>query len=137
MHLCNPIQLMDYRTAAACARNDHSHPVNVETNASNIPIVNGVGANGTSAFFTRRDHAYLKQFSYDDNICATKFIKTGGLTTKIIFVNGDTTNLDNKLSRTYSGSKLVRLSVFPASSRVDSLFIEIKVYSSIIVIQII
>ncbi|KAA6367778.1 MAG: hypothetical protein EZS28_036695 [Streblomastix strix] len=36
-------------TANYYARNDHSHPINVETNTSNIPIVNGVGANGTSA----------------------------------------------------------------------------------------
>ncbi|KAA6374399.1 MAG: hypothetical protein EZS28_030073 [Streblomastix strix] len=33
------------------AKNDHSHPINVETNALNISIVNGVGANGTSAFY--------------------------------------------------------------------------------------
>ncbi|KAA6387206.1 MAG: hypothetical protein EZS28_017267 [Streblomastix strix] len=38
-------------TANYYARNDHSHPINLETNASNIPIVNGVGANGSSAFY--------------------------------------------------------------------------------------
>ncbi|KAA6356813.1 MAG: hypothetical protein EZS28_047660, partial [Streblomastix strix] len=40
------------------ARDDQSHPINVETNASNIPIINGVGANGTSAFYARQDHIH-------------------------------------------------------------------------------
>ncbi|KAA6382233.1 MAG: hypothetical protein EZS28_022242, partial [Streblomastix strix] len=45
------------------ARNDHSHPINVETNASNIPIVNGVGANGSSAFYARQDHVHPQQLT--------------------------------------------------------------------------
>ncbi|KAA6394705.1 MAG: hypothetical protein EZS28_009768 [Streblomastix strix] len=36
-------------TSNQYARSDHSHPINVETNTSNIPIVNGIGNNGTSA----------------------------------------------------------------------------------------
>ncbi|KAA6403632.1 MAG: hypothetical protein EZS28_000845 [Streblomastix strix] len=36
------------------SRNDHLHPINVETNASNIPIVNGVGFNGRSAFLRQK-----------------------------------------------------------------------------------
>ncbi|KAA6398227.1 MAG: hypothetical protein EZS28_006251 [Streblomastix strix] len=58
-------------------RNDHSHPINIETNASNIPIVNGVGSNGTSAFYTRNDQVHLQQQTYDGNLTAAKFIKTG------------------------------------------------------------
>ncbi|KAA6361774.1 MAG: hypothetical protein EZS28_042700, partial [Streblomastix strix] len=84
------------------ARNDHSHPINVETNASNIPIVNGVGANGSSAFYARQDHVYPQQLTYDGNVTATKFIKTGGLATEVLCANGDTTTIDSKLSRTYS-----------------------------------
>ncbi|KAA6350538.1 MAG: hypothetical protein EZS28_051888 [Streblomastix strix] len=40
------------------ARSDHQHPINVDTNASNIPIVNGVETNGSSAFYARQDHIY-------------------------------------------------------------------------------
>ncbi|KAA6380988.1 MAG: hypothetical protein EZS28_023483 [Streblomastix strix] len=36
-----------YGTVDSYARNDHSHPINVQTNASIIPIVNGIGNNGT------------------------------------------------------------------------------------------
>ncbi|KAA6369208.1 MAG: hypothetical protein EZS28_035264 [Streblomastix strix] len=72
------------------ARNDHSHPINVETNASNIPIVNGVGANGSSAFYARQDHVHPQQLTYDGNVTATKFIKTGGLTSEVLCANGDT-----------------------------------------------
>ncbi|KAA6371680.1 MAG: hypothetical protein EZS28_032793, partial [Streblomastix strix] len=72
------------------ARNDHSHPINVETNASNIPIVNGVGANGTSAFYARQDHVHPQQLTYDGNVTATKFIKTGGTVNDILLANGDT-----------------------------------------------
>ncbi|KAA6374602.1 MAG: hypothetical protein EZS28_029871 [Streblomastix strix] len=73
------------------ARNDHSHPINVETNASNIPIVNGVGANGSSAYYSRHDHVHPQQLTYDGNVTATKFIKTGGLASEIFRANGDTT----------------------------------------------
>ncbi|KAA6354351.1 MAG: hypothetical protein EZS28_050122, partial [Streblomastix strix] len=72
------------------ARNDHSHPINVETNASNIPIVNGVGANGQSAFYARQDHVHPQQLTYDGNVTATKFIKAGGLTSEVLCANGDT-----------------------------------------------
>ncbi|KAA6398052.1 MAG: hypothetical protein EZS28_006422 [Streblomastix strix] len=58
------------------ARNDHSHPINVETNASNIPIINVVGVNGTSTFYARQDHVHPQQLTYDGNITPTKFIKT-------------------------------------------------------------
>ncbi|KAA6353032.1 MAG: hypothetical protein EZS28_051441, partial [Streblomastix strix] len=72
------------------ARNDHSHPINVETNASNIPIVNGVGANGTSAFYARQDHVHPQQLTYDGNVTATKFIKTGGTSNDILLADGST-----------------------------------------------
>ncbi|KAA6359914.1 MAG: hypothetical protein EZS28_044559 [Streblomastix strix] len=77
-------------TANSYARSDHSHPINVEINASNIPIVNGVGANGTSAFYSRQDHVHPQQLTYDGNITASKFIKTGGNNQQILLANGDT-----------------------------------------------
>ncbi|KAA6370047.1 MAG: hypothetical protein EZS28_034426, partial [Streblomastix strix] len=72
------------------ARSDHQHPINVETNASNIPIVNGVGANGTSAFYARQDHVHPQQLTYDGNVTATKFIKTGGTSNDILLADGST-----------------------------------------------
>ncbi|KAA6374639.1 MAG: hypothetical protein EZS28_029834 [Streblomastix strix] len=80
------------------ARNDHSHPINVETNASNIPIVNGVGANGSSAYYSRHDHIHPQQLTYDGNVTATKFIKTGGLTTEVLCANGDTKAISDIVS---------------------------------------
>ncbi|KAA6400926.1 MAG: hypothetical protein EZS28_003548 [Streblomastix strix] len=73
------------------ARSDHSHPINVQTNASIVPIVNGVGSNGTSTYYARQDHIHPQQLTYDGNVTATKFIKTGGLATEILCANGDTT----------------------------------------------
>ncbi|KAA6366456.1 MAG: hypothetical protein EZS28_038017 [Streblomastix strix] len=112
------------------ARNDHSHPINVEINASNIPIVDGVGANGTSAFYARQDHVHPQQLTYDGNVTATKFIKSGGLASEVLCANGDTTTIDSKLSRTYTGSGWIRLCVFPAGNSVCNPFIEFKIYTS-------
>ncbi|KAA6387467.1 MAG: hypothetical protein EZS28_017004 [Streblomastix strix] len=79
----NPTQTVDtipvsdsadgsYGTVDSYARNDHSYPINVQTNDSIIPIVNG-------------------QLTYDGNVKATKFIKSGGLSTQLLLANGDTT----------------------------------------------
>ncbi|KAA6381732.1 MAG: hypothetical protein EZS28_022742 [Streblomastix strix] len=112
------------------ARNDHSHPINVQTNASIIPIVNSVSANETSAFFyVRYDHVLPQQLTYDGNVTTTKFIKTRKTANDILLANGDTTTLDNKLSRTYTGSGWIRLCMFPAGASVGNPFIEFKVYT--------
>ncbi|KAA6388063.1 MAG: hypothetical protein EZS28_016407 [Streblomastix strix] len=79
-------------------RNDHSHPINVETNASNIPIVDGVGANGSSAFYARQDHVHPQQLTYDGNVTATKFIKTGGTSNDISLADGSTKYINAQLS---------------------------------------
>ncbi|KAA6360273.1 MAG: hypothetical protein EZS28_044200, partial [Streblomastix strix] len=78
-----------YGTVDSYARNDHSHPINVETNASNIPIVDGVGNNGTSAYYSRHDHVHPQQLTYDGNVTATKFIKSGGTANEILCANGN------------------------------------------------
>ncbi|KAA6393506.1 MAG: hypothetical protein EZS28_010970 [Streblomastix strix] len=121
-----------YDTVDSYARNDHSHPINVQTNASIVSIVNGVGNNGISAYQSRHDHIHPQQLTYDGNVTATKFIKSGGTATEILSANGDTTTLDSKLSRTYNGngSGQIRLCVFPAGACVGRPFIEFKVYSS-------
>ncbi|KAA6367713.1 MAG: hypothetical protein EZS28_036759, partial [Streblomastix strix] len=82
-----------YGTVDSYARNEHSHPINVQTNASIVPVVNGVGNNGTSAYYSRHDHIPPQQLTYDGNVTATKFIKTGGLATEILCANGDTTTI--------------------------------------------
>ncbi|KAA6380859.1 MAG: hypothetical protein EZS28_023615 [Streblomastix strix] len=91
-------------TSVNYARSDHSHPINistsiapqdsasgtVETNASNIPVVNGVGNNGTSALYARQDHIHPQQLTYDGNVTATKFIKTGGTANDVLLADGST-----------------------------------------------
>ncbi|KAA6382472.1 MAG: hypothetical protein EZS28_022001 [Streblomastix strix] len=119
-----------YGTVESHARNIHSHPINVQTNASIILIVNGVGNNGTSAYYSRHDHIHPQQLTYDGNVTATKFIKTGGLATEILCANGDTTTIDSKLSRTYTGSEWIRLCVFPVGDSVGNPFIEFKICTS-------
>ncbi|KAA6394394.1 MAG: hypothetical protein EZS28_010081 [Streblomastix strix] len=113
-------------TANYYARNDHSHPINVANNASNIPIVNGIGVNGTSAFCTRQDHVHLQQLTYDGNVTATKFIKTGGTASEVLCAYGDTTTIDSKISRTYNSSSggYIRLCVFPTGTSTGSLYIQ-------------
>ncbi|KAA6401544.1 MAG: hypothetical protein EZS28_002925 [Streblomastix strix] len=41
-----------YGTVESYVRNDHSHPINVQTNASIVLVVNEVGNNGTSAYYS-------------------------------------------------------------------------------------
>ncbi|KAA6358623.1 MAG: hypothetical protein EZS28_045850, partial [Streblomastix strix] len=76
-------------TANSYARSDHQHVINVETNASNIPVVDGVGVNGTSTFYARHDHVHPQQLTYDGNVTATKFIKTGGTNQQILLADGN------------------------------------------------
>ncbi|KAA6379651.1 MAG: hypothetical protein EZS28_024821 [Streblomastix strix] len=118
-----------YGTVVSYARNDHSHPINVETNASIIPIVNGVGNNGTSAYYSRHDHVHQQQLTYDGNITATKFIKTGGTATEILCANGDTTTIDSKLFRIYSSGSgvYIRLCVFPTGTSTGAPYIQFQV----------
>ncbi|KAA6386324.1 MAG: hypothetical protein EZS28_018148 [Streblomastix strix] len=77
-------------TVDSYARNDHSRPINVQTNASIVPVVNGVGNNGTSAYYSRHDHVHPQQLTYDGNVTAIKFIKSGELATGVLLANGDT-----------------------------------------------
>ncbi|KAA6363377.1 MAG: hypothetical protein EZS28_041096, partial [Streblomastix strix] len=95
--------------------------------------------NGTSVNYSRHDHVHPQQLTYDGNVTATKFIKTGGLATEILCANGDTTTIDQKLSRSYnsSGGGWIRLCVFPGGASVGNPFIEFKLYSLYNAVQII
>ncbi|KAA6359071.1 MAG: hypothetical protein EZS28_045402, partial [Streblomastix strix] len=77
-------------TANSYAISDHQHPINIETNASIIRQVDGVGVNGTSTYYSRHDHVHPQQLTYDGNVTATKFIKTGGTASEVLCANGNT-----------------------------------------------
>ncbi|KAA6380969.1 MAG: hypothetical protein EZS28_023506 [Streblomastix strix] len=77
-------------TSNQYARSDHSQQINVETNTSNIPVVDGIGNNGASALYARQHHVHPQQLTYDANVTATKFIKTGGTASEVLCANGDT-----------------------------------------------
>ncbi|KAA6362417.1 MAG: hypothetical protein EZS28_042056, partial [Streblomastix strix] len=89
------------------------------------------------AFYARQDHVHPQQLTYDGNVTATKFIKTGGLATEILCANGDTTTIDAKISRTYNGSAggWIRLCNFPAGASVGNPFIEFKIYTQYNAVQ--
>ncbi|KAA6367055.1 MAG: hypothetical protein EZS28_037418, partial [Streblomastix strix] len=116
-------------TANSYARSDHQHTINVETNASNIPQVDGVGVNGSSTYYSRHDHVHPQQLTYDGNVTATKFIKTGGLASEVLCANGDTTTIDSKLSRQYNSGTggYIRLCVFPAGTSTGVPYIQFQV----------
>ncbi|KAA6394895.1 MAG: hypothetical protein EZS28_009582 [Streblomastix strix] len=139
----HPIQTVDtipvsdsadgsYGTIDSYSRNDHSHPINVQTNSSIVPVVNGVGNNGTSSYYSRHDHIHPQQLTYDGNVTATKFIKSGGLPIEVLCANEDTTTIDSMLSRSYnsSGGGWIRLCNFPANDCVGNPFIEFKINTS-------
>ncbi|KAA6368241.1 MAG: hypothetical protein EZS28_036232, partial [Streblomastix strix] len=116
----------------------HQHPLNIDPTIANVPLVNATAAaNGTSDYYCRNDHVHPQQLTYDGNVTATKFIKTGGLASEILCANGETTTLDNKLSRTYnsSGGGWIRLCVFPAGASVGNPFIKFKVYNQYNAVQ--
>ncbi|KAA6376651.1 MAG: hypothetical protein EZS28_027822 [Streblomastix strix] len=111
----------------------HQHPLNIDPTVANVPLVNATAAaNWSSDYYCRNDHVHPQQLTYDGNITATKFIKTGGLPTEILCANGDTTSIDSKLSRTYnSGSGgYIRLCVFPTGTSIGAPYIQFQVQCS-------
>ncbi|KAA6377617.1 MAG: hypothetical protein EZS28_026857 [Streblomastix strix] len=137
VNLSNDTPVKDPGTGTAGTDNvyasaTHQYPLNVDPSRVNVPLVNATAAaNGTSDYYCRNDHVHPQQLTYDGNITATKFIKTGGLPTEILCANGDTTTIDCKFSRTYNGSAggWIRLCVFPSGASVGNPFIEFKLYS--------
>ncbi|KAA6371992.1 MAG: hypothetical protein EZS28_032482 [Streblomastix strix] len=135
VNLSNNIPLKDIGTETAGTSNiyasaAHQHLLNVDPTVANVPLVNATAAaNGTSDYYCRNDHVHPQQLTYDGNITATKFNKTGGLATEILCANGDTITIDSKLSRTYTGSGWIRLCVFPAGNSAGNPFIEFQIYT--------
>ncbi|KAA6402836.1 MAG: hypothetical protein EZS28_001634 [Streblomastix strix] len=87
----------------------HQHPTNVDPATANVPLVNATAAaNCTSDYYCRNDHVHPQQLKYDGNITATKFVKTGGLATEILCINGDAINgvVDLASSQTITGQIL-------------------------------
>ncbi|KAA6380328.1 MAG: hypothetical protein EZS28_024146 [Streblomastix strix] len=135
INLSNDVPLKDTGTGTAGTSNiyasaTHQHPLNVDPTVANVPLVNSTAAaNGTSDFYSRNDHVHPQQLTYDGNITATKFIKTGGLATEILCANGDTTTIDSKLSRVYNSGAggYIRLCVFPAGTSTGAPYIQFQV----------
>ncbi|KAA6400731.1 MAG: hypothetical protein EZS28_003745 [Streblomastix strix] len=138
VNLGNSVPKKDTGTGTAGSANVYpsatiQHPFNIDPTTANVPLVNATAvANRTSDYYCRNDHVHPQQLTYDGNVTATKFTKTGGLATEVLCANGDTTIIDSKLSRTYNSSAggLIRLCNFPASASVGSPFIEFKIYSA-------
>ncbi|KAA6379076.1 MAG: hypothetical protein EZS28_025397 [Streblomastix strix] len=113
VNLNNDLPLKDRGTRTAGTANiyasaTHQHSLNVDSTAANVPLVSATAAsNGTSDFYSRNDHVHPQQLTYDRNITAIKFIRTGELTTQILCANGDTTTdfVTKVTTQTITGSK--------------------------------
>ncbi|KAA6380755.1 MAG: hypothetical protein EZS28_023719 [Streblomastix strix] len=104
-------------------------PDQVTPASDELPLVNGEANAGISTSYSRGDHQHPQQLTYDHDITATKFIKTGGTATEILLANGDTTTIDSKISRTYSSGSggYIRLCVFPAANSIGAPYIQFQV----------
>ncbi|KAA6370195.1 MAG: hypothetical protein EZS28_034278 [Streblomastix strix] len=99
----HPIQTVDtipvndsadesYDTVDSYVRNVHSYLNNIQINASIVSLVNGVENNSTSAYYSRHDHIHPQQLIYDGNVTVTKYTKSGGTATEVLYANGATIN---------------------------------------------
>ncbi|KAA6382910.1 MAG: hypothetical protein EZS28_021563 [Streblomastix strix] len=104
-------------------------PDQVTPASDELPIINGTAAAGNSTSYSRGDHIHPQQLTYDNDITATKFIKSGGTATEIQLANGDTTTIDSKISRTYSSGAggYIRLCVFPIGTSTGTPYILFQV----------
>ncbi|KAA6380892.1 MAG: hypothetical protein EZS28_023581 [Streblomastix strix] len=104
-------------------------PDQVTPASDELPLVNGEASAGISTSYSRGDHKHPPQLTYDNDITATKFIKTGGTATEILLANGDTTTIDSKISRTYSSGAggYIRLCVFPIGTSTGTPYIQFQV----------
>ncbi|KAA6393109.1 MAG: hypothetical protein EZS28_011366 [Streblomastix strix] len=140
VNLRNDIPLKDTGSGTAGTANiyasaTHQHPLNVDPTTANVPLVNATAAvNGTSDFYSRNDHVHPQQLTYDGNITATKFIKTGGLATEILCANGDTTNKNGIKYQCFpqdvgATAKYIKLCRFEAYTSFGDTNVEFKFYS--------
>ncbi|KAA6358811.1 MAG: hypothetical protein EZS28_045662, partial [Streblomastix strix] len=135
VNLSNDIPLKDTGSGTGgtdnvYASSTHQHSLNVDPSSVNVPLVNATAAaNGTSDYYSRNDHVHPQQLTYDGNITATKFIKTGGLASEVLCANGDTTTIDNPISRKYNSGTggYIQLCVFPAGTSTGAPYIQFQV----------
>ncbi|KAA6389001.1 MAG: hypothetical protein EZS28_015472 [Streblomastix strix] len=126
VNLSNDIPLKDSGTGTSGTSNIyastvHQHPLNIDPTVANVPLVNATAAaNGTSDFYCRNDHVHPQQLTYDGNITATKFIKTGGLATEILCANGDTTAISTIDSDSVKKTGYLEQSIAGKLKRTDS-----------------
>ncbi|KAA6368641.1 MAG: hypothetical protein EZS28_035832, partial [Streblomastix strix] len=140
VNLSNGVPLKDSGTGTAGASNIyanavHQHPLNVDPTAANVPLVNATAAaNGTSDFYSRNDHVHPQQLTYDGNITATKFIKTGGLATEILCANGDTINgvVDLASDQTITAYALY---FGTGTTRTCELWVQMTIWSNLVMIE--
>ncbi|KAA6370708.1 MAG: hypothetical protein EZS28_033765 [Streblomastix strix] len=122
VNLSSDIPLKDTGTGTAGTANvyastTHQHPLNVDPTTANVPLVNATAAaNGTSDFYSRNDHVHPQQLTYDGNITATKFIKTGGTSNDILLADGSTKQnlIASKLYQVIDPEQYVKLCTFIA-----------------------
>ncbi|KAA6386556.1 MAG: hypothetical protein EZS28_017918 [Streblomastix strix] len=116
-------------TSNQYTRSNHQHPINVETNSSNIAIVDGVGHNGTLSYYARHDHVHPQQLTYDGNVTATKFIKTGGTSNDILLADGSTKQqtIQGKLYQVVEQPLFIKLCTFIAYNSSTDNSIEFQV----------
>ncbi|KAA6389586.1 MAG: hypothetical protein EZS28_014886 [Streblomastix strix] len=65
-------------------------PDQVTPASDSTPLVDGTASAGISTSYSRGDHVHPQQLTYDGNITATKFIKTGGTANDILLADGST-----------------------------------------------
>ncbi|KAA6371124.1 MAG: hypothetical protein EZS28_033349 [Streblomastix strix] len=104
-------------------------PDQVTPASDELPIVDGTASAGISTSYSRGDHVHPQQLTYDNDITATKFIMAGGTATQILLANGDTTTIDNPISRKYNSGTggYIRLCVFPAGTSTGAPYIQFQV----------
>ncbi|KAA6402138.1 MAG: hypothetical protein EZS28_002338 [Streblomastix strix] len=101
---------------------------------SNTAKDTATGEEGVANTYARSDHTHHVNLSngltYDGNITATKFIRTGELATTILCAISNSTTVDSKFSRTYSSGAVgyIRLCVFPKRTSTGALYISFQVY---------
>ncbi|KAA6365594.1 MAG: hypothetical protein EZS28_038880 [Streblomastix strix] len=107
------------------AKADHRHIINVAPSTDIEPCVNGVASKGASDYYSRHDHVHPQQITYNQNLTALGFIKSGSDDTSVLLAGGatklisefssgapDLSNYYNKsetYSRTETDNKYVRL----------------------------
>ncbi|KAA6377093.1 MAG: hypothetical protein EZS28_027380 [Streblomastix strix] len=99
LNLNNGVPLKDTGTGTAGISNiyscdTHQHSLNIDPTSTNVSLINvTAAANGISDYYCINIHVNPQQLTYDENITATKFIKTGGTDNEILLGDGTTKNI--------------------------------------------